>query len=230
MGKIVIQKEVTLRVTDDRSNYPGKRNEPNTEESKALTLREARRIKDSSFDRIWKYYYEPKKEIALNEHEEEVRKRLSNMWSLLTGKVLNDRKAVHAHTQWCKDNFMQITERTAYDDLRRAKFLFGDPRQSAAVFEKSRISAILLELIEKAKEIGEKCADAGDYEMASKNFDTAARLIRRYNAVNGIEEDIKTQLPRPAIIIQFNSNEETLKQQAAELMKGVDTEYQDVDD
>lgn len=192
--------------------YPGVPSE-STAITASIALREAKRVNDSSFDRIWKYYYEPKKNVALSEHEEEVRLRLLNVWQLLTGKILNDRKAVMAHITWCKENFMTITERTAYDDLRRAKALFGDPRVSTAVFEKARISAVLLDLIKKA-------SDADD-------LDNAQRLIRRYNAVNGLEDDIKTQLPRPAITINFNADPDTLKKQAAELMEGVtiDTDF-----
>jgi hypothetical protein len=188
----------------------------NVEPGTSIALREARRIKDQSFDRIWKFYYEPKKEIQLTEFEEDMRKRLAHVWDLLTGKVLNDRKAVQAHVVWCKDNYMEITERTAYDDLRRSKQLFGDPKVNTPVFEKARISNILLDLIEIAK--------------ANKDLDNAQRLIRRYNAVNGLEDDIKTQLPRPAITINFNADEETLKKQAAELMQGiaVDTDFQDL--
>lgn len=186
--------------------------------SQSLALREARRIKDSAFDRIWKYYYEPKKEVALTEHEEEMRRRISNAWDLLTGKILNDRKAVQAHTQWCKDNFMQISERTAYDDIRRAKQMFGDPRVNTPVFEKARISTILLDLIETAKRQGD--------------LDNAQRLIRRYNAVNGLEDPLKTLVPRPPITIVFSADEEVLKKQAEELMQGVtiDTEHTEIHD
>jgi hypothetical protein len=182
----------------------------------SLALREARRINDSNFNMLWKYLYEPQKQVQLSEFQEDMRKRLFNMWNLLTSKVLNDRKAVLAHVQWCKDNFMQISERTAYDDVRRAKMLFGDPRVNTPVFEKARISNIILELIEVAKQTGD--------------LENAGRLIRRYNAVNGLEDDMKTNVPRPPITIVFNSDEETLRKQAAELMSGVaeDTDFEDV--
>jgi hypothetical protein len=185
-------------------------------ETAAVALREARRITDKFFNVLWKYYYEPQKNVQLTDFEEEMRKRLSNVWNLLTSKVLNDRKAVLAHTQWCKDNYMQISERTAYDDVRRSKMLFGDPRVNTPIFEKARISNIILELIEEAKRIGD--------------LENAGRLIRRYNAVNGLEDDLKTNIPRPPITIVFSGDEETLKKQAAELMQGVavDTDYEDI--
>jgi hypothetical protein len=186
-------------------------------------LREAKRLNDSGFARIWKFYFEPKKNIALSDFEDEVRKRLNNAWLLLTGKILNDRKAVLAHTEWCKQNFMEITERTAYDDVRRAKMLFGDPRMSTAIFEKKRMSEILLDQIEMLRTV-QQTGNTIDKIESAKAINS---LARRYNAVNGLEDDIKTQLPRPPITIVFNSDPEVLKKQAQELMEGVviDTDY-----
>jgi tetratricopeptide (TPR) repeat protein len=224
MRNIIIT-QITQEIVPANQYYPGKR-EDNTEQSKALALREAKRIGDTDFSKLWRYYYETKKEIQLDERTEEMRKRLANIWQLLTGRVLNDRKAVQAHVIWCRDNYLRITERTAHDDLRRAKMLYGDPSQSMAIFEKARISAVLLSLIEKAKELGEKCSDEGMYDIAAKHFDSASKLIRRYNAVNGIETDLKSQVPRAPIVINFNADPETLKKQASDLMQGV---AQDID-
>jgi len=188
-------------------------------------LREAKRVNESSFSRIWKFYYEPQKAVALTDFEEEVRKRLNNVWLLLTGKILNDRKAVLAHVTWCKENFMEISERTAYDDVRRAKALFGDPTRSAAAFEKKRISEILLDQIEAMKTVQESGSTMDKIEAAK----AINALTRRYNAVNGLEEDLNTKVPRAPITINFNADPEVLKQQAKELMEGVviDTEYSD---
>jgi hypothetical protein len=179
-------------------------------------MREAKRINDSNLDRLWKYLYEPKKNVELTEFETDMKLRLENVWFLLTGKVLNDRRAVKAHMDWCNRHYMQISERTAYEDVRRAKALYGDPRIGSAIYDKKRISEVLLDLIRTAK--------------AYNDLDNAQRLIRRYNAVNGLEDDIKTQLPRPAITINFNADPETLKKQAADLMQGiaVDAEFTDM--
>jgi hypothetical protein len=178
-------------------------------------MREAKRINDSNMDRLWKYLYEPKKNVELTVFEEDMKLRLENIWFLLTGKVLNDRRAVKAHIDWCNKHSLQISERTAYEDVRRAKALYGDPRMGNAIYEKKRISEVLLDLIRAAKAISD--------------LDNAQRLIRRYNAVNGLEDNIKTQLPRAPITINFNSDPETLKKQAAELMKGLaqDVEFTD---
>src|SRR5688572_5493018 len=96
------------------------------EKKDAIVLRSANRINDSTFDRIWKFYYE-KTDIELKEKEEEIRSRLVNIWGLL-GDILTDRKAVQAHVQWCQDKGYRIKERIAYEDLRFAKMLFGDRR------------------------------------------------------------------------------------------------------
>lgn len=196
-----------------------------TEATQLPALREAKKCNDSAFNRVWKYLYEPKKNVELSAFEEELRLRWHNAWQLLTGQILNDRKAVLAHIVWCKENFMMICERTAYDDIRRSKMLFGDPRQSTAIFEKARISAILLDQISGLKTISEN----GSTKFKIESAKAINGLTRRYNAVNGLEDDFKTQLPRPAITINFVADPEVLKKQAAELMEGVtfDTDYTD---
>jgi hypothetical protein len=196
-----------FRMPDQLPRYPGEVAQASADPTAPLALREAVRINDSTLDKLWKFYYEPQKKVLLSEKEEEMRRRIVNVWELLTGQILNDRKAAQAQVQWCKDNFMHITERTAYDDVRRAKQLFGDPRVSMALYEKARISAILLDCIAEAKKIGD--------------LYNVHRLISRYNAVNALESNIKDIAPRAPIIIQFHADEETLKKQAAELMQGV---------
>jgi len=195
--------------------------------SNLLPLREARLIKESSFDRVWKYLYEPKKNVQLSEQEDEILKRLQNAWNLLTGKILNDRKAVLAHRAWCKENCMNISERTAYDDIKRAKILFGDPRITSAVLDKARMSAIILDLMEEMR----KLSESGTLEEKLEAAKVIEKLMNRYNKINGLEEDIKMQMPRPAITIEFSADDETLKRQTEELMKDVtDIEHEEIDD
>lgn len=225
--KLVIELSSEVKETQADSMlpiYPGARGSGGG--STVPALREAKLIKDSHFARLWKYLYEPHKLVELTDFEEDMRKRLANVWQLLTGKILNDRKAVLAHITWCRDNCIDIAERTAYDDLRRAKALYGDPRVNAAVFEKQRISTILLEQLEQMK-IVQETGNSIDKIEAAKAIN---QLTRRYNAVNGLEDAIKTQIPREAHTIIFNADPDTLKEQAKELMKGVaiDTEYEEV--
>jgi len=94
---------------------------------------------------------------------------------------------------------------------------------STSIFEKKRMSEILLDQIEMLRTI-QDTGNTADKIEAAKSINS---LARRYNAVNGLEDDIKTQLPRAPITIVFNSDPEVLKKQAQELMEGVvvDTDY-----
>lgn len=173
-------------------------------ENNALVIRSANRVNDTTFDRIWKFYYD-KSDIQLKEKEEEIRRRLINIWSLL-GDILTDRKAVLAHVKWCRDKGYKISEKYAYEDLRTAKMLFGDRRIQDKAAKRAIVSDWLIKGIK--------------YAWDHKDMDNYQRLIRRYNVLNGLEGD-KDQLPsdRPAIAVIFNADPETLKKQADEMRR-----------
>lgn len=184
------------------------------EKKDAIVLRSANRINDSTFDRIWKFYYE-KSEIELKEKEEEIRSRLVNIWGHL-GDILTDRKAVAAHIKWCQDKGYRIKERTAYEDLRYARMLFGDRSKQSKAAQRAIVNEWLIWGINKAKD-----------ENSLKAF---AMLIRRYNALNGLEGDQTGSSARPPIQINFNSDPETLKKKIEEMrQKAAAANAQDVD-
>jgi hypothetical protein len=172
-------------------------------ESKPMSLRSADRVNDSTFTRIWKFYYE-KSDIELKEKEEEIRHRLVNIWRLLAD-VLTDRQAVLAHMQWCRDEGLEISERTAYEDLRFTKMLFGDSAKQSKAMQKAIVNEWLIWGINKAKKDG-----------SLKAF---ALLIRRYNALNALEGDQSASGARPPIQIVFDSDPQTLKNQMDELRR-----------
>lgn len=183
-------------------------------ESTALVLRSANRVNDSTFERIWKFYYE-KTEIELKEKEEEIRTRLVNIWGHLAD-ILTDRQAVLAHVKWCEDQGYRIKERTAYEDLRYAKMLFGDRTKQTKAAQKAMVNEWLIWGINKAKNDG-----------SLKAF---ALLIRRYNALNGLEGDESGQGSRPAININFSADPEILKKQIEEMrQKAAASNAQDVE-
>lgn len=175
-----------------------------TEKSTAVVLRSANRVNDTTFDRIWKFYYD-KSDIQLKEKEEEIRGRLVNIWGLL-GDILTDRQAILAHLKWCEDQGYSIKERTAYEDLRYAKMLFGDRTKQTKAAQRAMVNEWLIKGINKA--------------WQDESLKAYAMLIRRYNAVNGLEGDQAGALQeKPAIIINFNADPETLKKQQAELRR-----------
>lgn len=168
---------------------------------KAIVLRSANRVNETTFERIWKFYYE-KSEIELKEKEEEIRQRLINIWSLL-GEILTDRQAVLAHVRWCEDKGYRIKERTAYEDLRYAKMLFGDRTKQSKAAHRAVVNEWLVKGIKKAWE--------------ANDMDNYQRLIRRYNALNGLESDTTGTGSRPPITIAFKADRETLEKQIQEM-------------
>ena len=189
------------------------------EKTTALALRSANRVNESTLDRIWKYYYD-KADIQLKEKEEEIRTRLNNIWKLL-GDILTDRQAVQAHIKWCEDNGHKIKESIAYEDLRAAKMIFGDPSKQQKAAQKAISSEWLVKGIKKAWE--------------DEDMDNYQRLIRRYNALNGLENDQENAVPKKeATPIVFSSDPETLKQQIADMRRKAEkanaqsVDYEDV--
>jgi hypothetical protein len=175
--------------------------------STAIVLRSANRVNDSTFERIYKFYYE-KSEILLKEKEEEIRNRLVNIWSLLAD-ILTDRKAVLAHVKWCADQGYNIKERMAYEDLRYARALFGDSRKQSKEAQRAVVSEWLMWGIEFAKQ--------------QKDLYNMHLLIKRYNVLNGLEGDQSTvPVDRPAIVMNFNSDPETLRKQIEEMRKAAE--------
>lgn len=188
------------------------------ESTTAIVLRSANRVNDSTFDRLWKYYYETKTKIELKPKEEEIRLRLKNIWGHL-GDILTDRKAVQAHMEWCEEEGFKISERTAYEDLKYARMLFGDRTKQSKEVQRAIMSEILLDEIRRC--------------VKAKKHMSAARLIKEYNELNDLKNHAaKDPLQRRAITIVFDADEETLRKQAEELMKDIETidiSYQDAE-
>lgn len=178
------------------------------QKSQALIVRSANRVNETTFERIWKFYFD-KGKIELSEKEEEIRARLLNVWDLITGQILTDRKAVLAHIKWCEDHGYKIKERIAYEDLRYSKKLFGDRKNS----NKERERTIIAEILFNAMAIA----------LEKKDLDSLAKLTRRYTAVTGLElhvgKDVETQEPIP---IKFVGDPEALKLQIAEARRKVE--------
>ncbi len=176
----------------------------------------AKRKSDTHLDRIYKFYFEEKSRVELSPHEITLKTRWSNIWKLITGKILSERNAVKMQMKE-----YGVSEKTAYADLSNAKSLFGDPKEG----EKEIKIAIATEWIVKLLRKAEKAAD----------FKAAEKLILRYTKLHRLDEDnnplmelLKKQ--RPAQII-FNADPATLEKQAAELMADIeDVDYEDMSD
>jgi len=169
-----------------------------------------RRTRDSKFDRIWKYYYLTDKQVQLTKKEEELRKRWELAW-MMDCSLLSKQKIARRISKR-----FDISERQGFKDVQMARLLFSDPTQNNKDAQRAIMSNLIELLIKKA--------------VANKDFKAAEKLILRYDKINGLSAERENpvaefmQRQKPVAIV-FNSDPETLKKQAEELMQDV----QDVD-
>lgn len=176
----------------------------------------AKRKADTTFDRIWKYYYMIDKQVVLNEKEERIRQRWEYTW-LLDCTLLNKMKIARR-----LQKKFGISIQLGYVDVNNARLLFSDPTRANKAAQRAIMSNLLEGQIRKA--------------IAANDFKSVERLIGRYEKLNGLAveqddpmADFMKKL-RPAQIV-FSADEKTLKKQAAQMMADVqDTDFEDIND
>lgn len=131
--------------------------------------REAKKTKDSTFDRIYKYYHNDKTRIELSEEEENIRKRYEMAWHLLC-HYKTDKQVVEV-----LQASYRIGKSVAYDDLRHAKMLISDPRQNNKDAKRAIAETIALRTMEKLEA-------EGKWEMHEKYF-------QKYIDINGLKDE-----------------------------------------
>lgn len=165
---------------------------------------------DTLFDRVWKFYYQEKAAVILTDQEEKIRERWEAAWQILGG-FTTKAQAVKALTKKFK-----ISKRQAYFDLQNAENLFGgDPREANKKAKREIVASWIIKALHKTWREG--------------NMDAHAKLLIRYSKLFGLEnqndDDIADLMKkRQPTIVVFNTDPETLKKQAEELMKGVEDE------
>jgi hypothetical protein len=130
--------------------------------------REAKKTKDSTFDRIWKYYHNSKTRIELEDWEHEIRERWEAAWFLLC-KARNQ-KAVADEIE----TIFSVSKSVAYDDVRHAMNLFSDPRQNVKEAKRAIAETMALRGMEKSEL-------ASDWEMRE-------RYLQKYIDLNGLKD------------------------------------------
>lgn len=180
--------------------------------------REARKTKDSTMDRIWKYYHDKKRITVLDPDEERIRERIEKAWFLLC-----NHKGTKEATE-ALEKLFGIKRSVAYDDVRNAMMLFGDPRVDMKDAKRAIAETIIMRAAEKAWE-------ANDLEMHHK-------YMKLYSDINMLTAKDDNRMAdalrkmRPVAVV-FVAERSQLEQQAAELMKDVpaeDTDYEEVKD
>lgn len=176
--------------------------------------RESNKTNDSVFDRIYKYYYNSKTRIELDDEEEQIRSRWEAAWFLL----------VRAQTQKqvadALERMFSISKSLAYDDVDKATMLFGDPKPSVKAAKRVIAESMILRCLSYAEQ-------KGDLFMMNK-------FIDKYISIHGLkdkgsdaklEDLLKHFVPTKVIITSDPKSLENkvndLKQSIMDAMKSV---------
>jgi hypothetical protein len=142
--------------------------------SKADDLpREMKRTKDKDFDRIYKYYYKADTRIELSKEEEEIRKRWEQAWFIL---------CKGRSTKICAEileRTFKISKATAYNDLKRAQMLFGDPRNDLKEAKRRIVEQQLQEGANRAYKLGD--------------LDMYYKFLKEIGEINGLKNETTDQ-------------------------------------
>lgn len=172
--------------------------------------REANKTKDSTFDRIYKYYHNDKTRIELSDEESRIRDRWEKAWLLLSRH--RTQKAVVDLIE----RLFTISKSVAYDDVRKAMMLFGNPQPE--VKEAKRAIAETMAL-----QGAEKC-------WKESNMDGYHRFVKLYMELNKLdvqEDDISALLkklkPTQVLIVASKADlEEEAEKLRQELVQDVE--------
>lgn len=171
-------------------------------------LPRAAKRKETTFERIHRYYYDSKVRVVLSKKEEKIRDRWERIWLLLTN--LRTKQEIVRYLQ----KYYDVSDYTAYQDIKSAKQLFGDPEEQIKSADRAIINHTLLKAIRKA--------------FAKEQWEQYERMVLRFEKINRLGENdtdaafeiLKNQ--RPSVIV-FTTDEKTLRQEAEKLMSDVET-------
>jgi hypothetical protein len=166
---------------------------PEKEEMKGkeyVMKREAGIREEDAFTRIYKYYHNPKKRIELNVREEAMRDRLERAWLLLSGLKTTKQVADEIQTM------CNVSRAQAYDDVRNAMHLFGDPKLQNKEAKRAIAETNYLWGAEKARSVG-------DLEMHAKYMELYAKIngLHEPDASTNMEDLVKKFKPVQIVIV-----------------------------
>jgi hypothetical protein len=188
-----------------------------TQEIDKLPPREAKKTNDSTFDRIYKFYF-GKVRIELTPAEIRIRDRWDMCFKLLCN-MHTERKVV----QLLQKKF-DITISVAYNDVRNTKALFGDSKNVDREFKRKQSEEWTLWGIKQAKK--------------DNNLEALDKLVGRFNKINGLDvesdneyADMVKKLTPTALVFVLDTKQ--LQKEADSLMDkipSVDADFEDVSD
>lgn len=130
--------------------------------------RQANKTKDSTFDRIYKYYHSDKSRIELTPDEIKIRERWEKSWLLLC------RHRTRKQTADIIEKLYGVGRSVAYDDIRNSMMLFSNPQNDL----KDAKRAIHEEMALRG---ADRCWKNGD-------MDGYWKFVKEYREVNNLGE------------------------------------------
>lgn len=176
--------------------------------------KEAKKTTDSAIDRIYKYYHNNKSRVELTPEEDQIRERLEKAWYLMSARHRAQKQVVDIITK-----LFNVGKSVAYDDVRNAQLLFGNPDTQIKSAKRSIAETMALQGADKAWRKGD--------------MDAYAKFVKMYcdiNNLNGDEGDgfaeaLKKLKPQQVVIVADPSLlEKEIKKLQDEMIQDVDHE------
>jgi hypothetical protein len=178
--------------------------------------REAKKTADSTFDRIYKYFFNSKTRIELSVEEQRISERWERAWLFLCR---------HRTRKQVADLLMRqfnVSKSLAFDDVKNAMHLFGEPQEG----QKNAKRAIAEDAILKGMDRAWKMGDMKMHEKYTQQYIELNGL--KNEDVANIEDMIRKLIP-PAVTLVTNM--EVLKAAAKKIQDDLvqDIPYEDID-
>jgi hypothetical protein len=176
--------------------------------------KQANKTKDSTFDRIYKYYHSEKSRVELTKIETDIRERLEKAWLLLC------RHRTRKQVAEIIEKLFKVSRSVAYDDIRNAMMLFSNPQE---------------DLKDAKRAIHEEMALRGaDRCWKNNDMDGYWKFVKEYREVNNLTGEgsdaigdlLKNLKPLQIIIV---ASQKELENEARALQEELthDVEYED---
>ena len=193
-----------------------------SQEQSALVLnkeglpKEARKSKDSTAERIYKYYHS-KSAIELTDEEDGIRQRWEKAWFLLC------RHRTQKEVVQLIEQLFDVKKSIAYDDVRNAMLLFGNPQQDMKDAKRAIAESMCLRGARKA--------------WKEQDLELYHKFLKEYREINGLGEETNDQALSDLIkkfkphSITITASMEDLQQAAQKLQDEIqDIEHKVVDE
>jgi hypothetical protein len=172
--------------------------------SKEGLPREAVKSKDKTADRIYKYYHS-KSRVELTVEEHAIRERWEKAWFLLC------RHRTQKEVVGMIEKLFNVGKSIAYDDVRNAMMLFGNPQ---------------LDMKDAKRAIAESmCLRGARKAWRDKDLDLYHKFLKEYRELNGLNEET-TDETLVAMVKKFKPHQVVL----VSSMKSLEEEAQKLQD